>query len=257
MSISWWTLALQAINFLVLVWLLQHFLYKPVLAVIAKRKQLVEEAFTDAATAKDAAAVEQQKYEEGQRQLTQARQELLRKTHAELDAERVRVLEAARKEAAALLDGARTQLDAERRAALADLRTQIAEVAMTMATGVLQQVTTAAAAQALLHDGLLAEVSSQLQQLPAGEKAALQRELASADSGMSVVTAVALDAAQQQRWRRMLEERLNFAGEPQFVVEPALVGGAELRFPHAVLSFAWSELLRQGKDALLADETAR
>jgi len=257
MSISWWTLALQAINFLVLVWLLQHFLYKPVLAVIAKRKQLVEEAFTAAATAKDAAAAEQQKYEEGQRQLTQARQELLRKTHAELDAERVRVLEAARTEAAALLDGARTQLDAERRAALEDLRTQIADVALTMATGVLQQVTTTAAAQTLLNDGLLAEVGRRLQQLPADEQAALQRELASADSGLSVVTPVALDAPQQQRWRHMLEERLNIAAGPEFVVEPALIGGAELRFPHAVLSFAWSELLRQGRDELLADETAR
>ena len=35
MRIDWWTLALQAANFLVLVWLLQHFLYRPVQAIIA------------------------------------------------------------------------------------------------------------------------------------------------------------------------------------------------------------------------------
>ena len=40
MQIDWWTLALQTINFLVLVWLLTHFLYRPVRQVIAERKAL-------------------------------------------------------------------------------------------------------------------------------------------------------------------------------------------------------------------------
>ena len=42
MRIDWWTLALQAANFLVLVWLLQHFLYRPVQGIIAERQQRAE-----------------------------------------------------------------------------------------------------------------------------------------------------------------------------------------------------------------------
>ena len=30
MNFSWWTFALQAVNFLILVWLLRRFLFKPV-----------------------------------------------------------------------------------------------------------------------------------------------------------------------------------------------------------------------------------
>ena len=55
MHIDWWTLALQAVNFLVLVWLLQRFLYRPVLAIIARRQQLTESVIAEADTAKAAA----------------------------------------------------------------------------------------------------------------------------------------------------------------------------------------------------------
>ena len=35
MRFDWWTLALQTVNFAVLVWLLHRFLYRPVLRMIA------------------------------------------------------------------------------------------------------------------------------------------------------------------------------------------------------------------------------
>jgi len=39
MSIDWFTVAAQIINFMVLVWLLQKYLYKPVLNAVRKREQ--------------------------------------------------------------------------------------------------------------------------------------------------------------------------------------------------------------------------
>ena len=39
MLIDWFTVVAQLINFLVLVWLLQRFLFKPVKAIVAKRKE--------------------------------------------------------------------------------------------------------------------------------------------------------------------------------------------------------------------------
>ena len=38
MALDWSTLALEAVNFLILVWLLQRFLYRPVLAAIDRRR---------------------------------------------------------------------------------------------------------------------------------------------------------------------------------------------------------------------------
>ena len=40
MRIDLWTLGLQAINALVLIWLLARFLFRPIAAIIAERKAL-------------------------------------------------------------------------------------------------------------------------------------------------------------------------------------------------------------------------
>ena len=59
MSIDWVTVAAQAVNFLVLVWLLKRFLYRPILDGIDARERDIEARVTAAATAKaeaDAAA---------------------------------------------------------------------------------------------------------------------------------------------------------------------------------------------------------
>ena len=39
MEINWFTVIAQVINFLILVWLLKRFLYKPVLNAIAEREK--------------------------------------------------------------------------------------------------------------------------------------------------------------------------------------------------------------------------
>ena len=66
MQIDWWTLGLQAVNFLVLVWLLQRFLYKPVMRLIERRRQNVEKAFAEAEDAR-------RKAEDGRRRPTRRR----------------------------------------------------------------------------------------------------------------------------------------------------------------------------------------
>ena len=48
MELSWSTFILEAINFLVLVWILKRFLYKPVLDVIERRKAGIEKIQADA-----------------------------------------------------------------------------------------------------------------------------------------------------------------------------------------------------------------
>ena len=48
---DWRTLAFQAVNFLVLVWLLQHFLYQPVMEIMERRKSEVDQAYADGAAA--------------------------------------------------------------------------------------------------------------------------------------------------------------------------------------------------------------
>ena len=48
MQIDWTTLVLEIINFLVLVWILKRFLYRPVMEAIAARQQRVEGKLAEA-----------------------------------------------------------------------------------------------------------------------------------------------------------------------------------------------------------------
>jgi len=48
MQFDWSTFVLEAINFLILLWILKHFLYKPVMAVIRRRKEAVDQAIDEA-----------------------------------------------------------------------------------------------------------------------------------------------------------------------------------------------------------------
>ena len=56
MNIDWTSFSLEIINFLVLVWLLKHFLYKPVMDIIGRRQALIAEDLSKAEQARQAAA---------------------------------------------------------------------------------------------------------------------------------------------------------------------------------------------------------
>jgi len=254
MSVDGWTIALQAINFLVLVWLLQRLLFKPVQNVIARRRSLVEQAFADAESAKQAAEAEHQRYAAGQAALDASRQDMLSSAHQEIEADRSRVLEDARAEAEALLRSAREQIESERRAAVADTRARVADLAMTMAGQLLRQVAEPPVTARPLADAFLEQLLARLDALEPDALQSLRAELQSSSEGLRVVTGTALNPEEQGRWQRALQDRLGPPGRLEFLIEPPLIGGAELRFPHAVLSVAWSEQLRQGRDALLANE---
>ncbi len=61
MELNWPTFFLEIVNFLVLVWLLKRFLYKPVLEAITQRKAVIDKTLSDAAARQaDAQALERQ-----------------------------------------------------------------------------------------------------------------------------------------------------------------------------------------------------
>jgi len=63
MQLDWTTFILEVINFLVLVWLLRHFFYRPVLAVLDARQARVQEARTTAEGIRRDAEALKAKYE--------------------------------------------------------------------------------------------------------------------------------------------------------------------------------------------------
>jgi F-type H+-transporting ATPase subunit b len=89
---SWTTFVLEIINFLVLIWILKRFLYKPVMDAIAQRKAAIEKALADGKLLQSNAQVLKEQYEnrlgDWEREKEKARTRLL----DEIKTERVRLM---------------------------------------------------------------------------------------------------------------------------------------------------------------------
>ena len=82
------TFGLEIANFLILVWILQRLFYKPLQAIIAKRKQDIDQTLLDAKNVKQEAQKERETYENRQQAWEQEKQAALTVFHQRLDAER-------------------------------------------------------------------------------------------------------------------------------------------------------------------------
>ncbi|MBN8902597.1 MAG: F0F1 ATP synthase subunit alpha, partial [Rhodospirillales bacterium] len=88
MQIDWWTLGLQAVNVLILIWILSRFLFRPVAAMIEQRRAAAAKLIDEARTAHEQAAAELQKAVQQTAGLELARSEALKKIASEADAEK-------------------------------------------------------------------------------------------------------------------------------------------------------------------------
>jgi F-type H+-transporting ATPase subunit b len=90
MLIDWFTVGAQALNFLILVWLMKHFLYKPVLNAIDAREKLIAGELADANTKKAEAQKDRDEFAHKNQEFDQQRAALLSKATDEAKAQRQR-----------------------------------------------------------------------------------------------------------------------------------------------------------------------
>ncbi len=102
MLIDWFTVGAQALNFLILVWLMKRFLYKPILNAIDTREKRIAKELADADAKKAEAQKERDEFQHKNEEFDQQRAALLTKATDEAKAERQRLLDEARKAADAL-----------------------------------------------------------------------------------------------------------------------------------------------------------
>jgi F-type H+-transporting ATPase subunit b len=90
---NWTTFVLEIINFLVLVWILKRFLYKPVIGVIAQRKAAIEKTMVDAKTMEEGAQALKLQYENRLGDWELEKEKAQAKLLDEIKAERARLME--------------------------------------------------------------------------------------------------------------------------------------------------------------------
>jgi F-type H+-transporting ATPase subunit b len=250
MRIDWWTLALQAANFLILVWLLQHFLYRPVQNVIAERQHRTESVIAEAGAAKAAAEQLQGELEQQRAAIARERDQALEQAHATAKAEAAALLERARGEAEGLLAEERQRLDQERADAAEAVRRDAIDLGVAIARRLL-----ASAVDGSLEAPFLARAAAKLAALPESARRELVDQLAGGGT-LRVVTATPLEPATGAGFRDRLRDLLGADAPMRFDVDPALLAGVELHFPNAILRHSWRDSLREIEEQLKHDGPA-
>ncbi|PYN95823.1 MAG: ATP synthase F0 subunit B [Candidatus Rokuibacteriota bacterium] len=127
------SLIVQAINFIILLVILQRLLYKPLLAKMDERTSAIKKSLDEAQSARAEAA---RQADENATRLRQAHAEaaaIREQALKEAGEEQRRLVESARAEAHRLVESAKAQMDADIRRAREELRREMADLATAVA----------------------------------------------------------------------------------------------------------------------------
>ncbi len=253
MPIDWFTVVAQAVNFLILAWLLKRFLYKPILDAIDEREKRIATELANADAKQADAEREHDEFRRKNEVFDQERTALLKKAADEANAERQRLLDEARKDADALR--AKRQ-DALRNEQL-NLSQEISRWTRKEVFAIARKTLTDLAGTSL--EERLGEVfSRRVRELNNDAKAALGQALKTSSDPALVRSAFELPSEQRDAIQHTLNE--TFAAEIQvrFETAPELVSGIELSTNGQKVAWSIADYLatlEKSADALLHEET--
>lgn len=133
------SMILQVVNLLILLFVLQKFLFKPLTQFLARRAEGIRQSLDEARQAREAAARAQEEYR-AQVAATQREAAALREqAQREVEEERQRLLRASREEAQRLVAEARAAIEQETRRARAQLREEAVNLSVAVAERLLER----------------------------------------------------------------------------------------------------------------------
>ncbi len=127
------TFVLQAINFIILAFVLYRFLFKPLTQFMEKRAEGIRHSLEEAKRARDEVVAARAEYEESLRTARQEAAALRQRMEREIEQERERLVHASREESQRMISQARSEIEQEVRRAKAELRSEAVNVSLTAA----------------------------------------------------------------------------------------------------------------------------
>lgn len=223
MLIDWFTVGAQALNFIILVWLLKRYLYKPILDAVDAREKRIAAELADADKKKAEAQKERDEFQHKNEEFDQQRTALLSQALVEAKAERERLLNDARKAA----DAMSTKWQEALRSDFNNLHQTISRRA--------QQEVFAIARKALidlattsLEERMCDVFASRLRSMDGKAKEVLGEALKTASEPALVRSAFDLPVAQRAVIQNALNETFPAEVHIRFETTPDLISGIEL-----------------------------
>ncbi|WP_347986555.1 F0F1 ATP synthase subunit B [Methylomonas sp. AM2-LC] len=239
MLIDWFTVIAQAINFLILVWLLKRYLYQPILHAIDERERHIAATISDTQEAQAAAQLQCDEFQKKNATFDKERAGLLNQAQLDAQQERQRLLTEARTSA--------DEFAAKRMASLNNEALQLNQALMrktehavfSIARKTLQDLATIS-----LEQQMVEVFTSRLHSLDETSKALLAAAIKTASEPGLLRSTLDLPTEQRNRIQQVINE--NFAAEIPLHFETAtdLVSGVEFSINGQKLAWSIADYLR-------------
>lgn len=250
MRIDWWTLALQTVNVLVLIWILARFFFRPIADIVAKRQGEANRLLSDAAAERQAAGDARARADQAYADIRAERDRLIAEARkdARIEQENLRMQMA--QEITKLRSDAEAVIDRDRAAVEQAIIARASELAVEIARRLLERLPSEIILVVFL-DGLCRE----LRTLPPESRASFAS--ATADHPVEVVTATSLSNKEAERVRDALTGALGSEIPFRCLSNPALIAGIELHSRSTVVRNSWRADLDRIREDLDRDRQLR
>ncbi|MEJ8814357.1 F0F1 ATP synthase subunit delta [Variovorax ureilyticus] len=233
MLIDWFTVGAQALNFVILVWLMKRFLYKPILDAIDSREKRIAAALSDAQAKKAEAQRERDELQLKNDEFGRQRAALIDQATKEADAERRRLVDEARQAADALGARRRAALIGDSRRLNQALVRRTQQEVFAIARKALSEL-----AATSLEKQIAEVLVRRLRALDGPAKEGVAQALTSGTGPALVRSAFELPAEQREAIQSAVNESFSTDIALRFETAPDLVAGVELSSNG--LKVAWS-----------------
>ncbi|NBD33953.1 MAG: F0F1 ATP synthase subunit B [Cyanobacteria bacterium] len=223
---DWFTFFAQIINFVILVYLLRRFLYRPINKVMDDRQRQLQERWDDAREQQEKAQQEAKKYQDQQAELEAQREELISQAKAEAEAKRQELRQAARAEIQQRREQWQQALQQEKESFYARSRQKLQEETIAICRRVLQDL-----ADADLEDQAIALFLERLKEQSNDENSEIFNFKNAESQEVMIWSGFELSSPQRQRIALALErQNLTESHAIEFQTNPDLIFGIEARF---------------------------
>jgi len=223
MLIDWFTVIAQAANFLILVWLLKRYLYKPIINAIDAREKRIAAELADADAKKAEAQTEREEFQHKNDAFEQQREALLNTSVADAKTERQRLLDAARQEAETLRARLQETLSNEQLSLNREVTTRTQQEVFAVARKTLAEL-----ADATLEQRMVEVFIRRLRELSSEQREQLSLALKASPHPAVLRSTFDLPPVQQAAVATAVREILAAETQIQFETAPEQISGIEL-----------------------------
>jgi F-type H+-transporting ATPase subunit b len=230
MTIDWWTLGIQAVNVVILIWLLGRFFWRPLAALIELRRAAAQQTLDEVEAKRREATAALAEIERTRTGFAQERDAILAAAQAAAEQARAALLNTAAKEATTREAAAKASIEKERLTAEKDWRDRAGRLAVDIAGRLVARLDSVALRAAFL-DSLLEAIRA----LPEP----VRQTITANGVALEAISAAPIEPADQERYRTLIGQALGAAPRIVFTVDSSLIAGLELHGPHLLLSNSW------------------